>query len=144
MVDTGVPLGLADLAAEPTTVGWFAFPAGSTLVLTTDGLTETRAHDGTFYPVDERLMKHLDLSPTELPLALHEDARAYAGYDRRARRRRRADRPPVTASLNTADSRAAGASMARAQPAHMLLMVNGERVEPCLASPVPVQARFAC
>jgi serine phosphatase RsbU (regulator of sigma subunit) len=82
-VDTGVPLGLADLAAEPTTVGWFAFPAGSTLVLTTDGLTETRAHDGTFYPVDERLMKHLDLSPTELPLALHEDARAYAGHDRR-------------------------------------------------------------
>ncbi|WP_328477287.1 serine/threonine-protein phosphatase [Streptomyces sp. NBC_00377] len=82
-VDSGVPLGLGELAIEPTTVDWFAFPAGATLLLSTDGLTETRAHDGTFYPVDERLMKHLDLSPTELPLALHEDARAFAGHDRR-------------------------------------------------------------
>ncbi|MGW2913365.1 PP2C family protein-serine/threonine phosphatase [Streptomyces asoensis] len=81
-VDPGVPLGLAELAVEPTTVGWFAFPAGATLVLTTDGLTETRARDGAFYPVDERLAKHLGLSPTELPGALHEDARAFAGYDR--------------------------------------------------------------
>ncbi|MER6961210.1 MULTISPECIES: PP2C family protein-serine/threonine phosphatase [unclassified Streptomyces] len=82
-LDSGVPLGLAELAAEPTTVDWFDFPAGSTLVLTTDGLTETRAADGTFYPVDERLMKQLDVSPTELPRALHEDARAFAGDGRR-------------------------------------------------------------
>lgn len=82
-LDTGVPLGLAELAVEPTTVDWFTFPAGSTLVLTTDGLTETRADDGTFYPVDERLAKYLDLSPTELPGALHEDARAFAGEGRR-------------------------------------------------------------
>ncbi|MFF3941424.1 PP2C family protein-serine/threonine phosphatase [Streptomyces phaeofaciens] len=82
-LDSGVPLGLAELAVEPTTVDWFAFPAGSTLVLTTDGLTETRADDGTFYPVDERLMKHLDLSPADLPRALHEDARAFAGDGRR-------------------------------------------------------------
>lgn len=78
-LDSGVPLGLAELAAEPTTVGWFAFPAGATLMLTTDGLTETRAADGTFYPVDERLAKHLDDSPTALPRALYEDARAFAG-----------------------------------------------------------------
>ncbi|MFI5793002.1 PP2C family protein-serine/threonine phosphatase [Streptomyces sp. NPDC051677] len=82
-LDSGVPLGLAELAAEPATVDWFAFPAGSTLLLTTDGLTETRAADGTFYPVDERLMKHLDLSPTELPRALHDDARGFAGGGRR-------------------------------------------------------------
>ncbi len=83
LLGSGVPLGLAELAAEPATVDWFAFPTGSTLLLTTDGLTETRATDGTFYPVDERLTKHLDLSPTELPQALHEDARAFAGDDRR-------------------------------------------------------------
>lgn len=83
LLNSGVPLGLAELAAEPATVDWFAFPTGSTLLLTTDGLTETRATDGTFYPVDERLTKHLDLSPTELPQALHEDARAFAGDDRR-------------------------------------------------------------
>ncbi|WP_200308152.1 PP2C family protein-serine/threonine phosphatase [Streptomyces adelaidensis] len=78
-LDSGVPLGLAELALEPTTVGWFAFPDGATLLLSTDGLTETRAADGTFYPVDERLAKHLDLSPTELPQALYDDARAFAG-----------------------------------------------------------------
>jgi len=76
-LDSGVPLGLAELAAEPTTVDWIAFPAGSTLLLSTDGLTETRAADGTFYPVDERLTKHLGLSPTELPQALYADARAF-------------------------------------------------------------------
>ncbi|MFJ9908149.1 PP2C family protein-serine/threonine phosphatase [Streptomyces sp. NPDC101152] len=81
-LDTGVPLGLAELAAEPTTVGWFDFPQGATLLLSTDGLTETRAADGAFYPVDERLAKHLDLSsPTGLPEALYEDARAFAGDD---------------------------------------------------------------
>jgi serine phosphatase RsbU (regulator of sigma subunit) len=81
LLDTSVPLGLAELAAEPATVDWFAFPAGSTLLLSTDGLTETRAANGTFYPVDERLKSHLDLSPTELAQALYEDARAFAGDD---------------------------------------------------------------
>ncbi|MEU1274216.1 PP2C family protein-serine/threonine phosphatase [Streptomyces sp. NPDC005799] len=78
-VETGVPLGLAELADEPTTVSWFDFPAGATLLLSTDGLTETRAADGTFYPVEERLAKQLDLSPTALPQTLYEDARAFAG-----------------------------------------------------------------
>ncbi|MFB7575314.1 PP2C family protein-serine/threonine phosphatase [Streptomyces sp. NPDC056165] len=76
---SGVPLGLAELAAEPATVDWFAFPPGATLLLTTDGLTETRAADGTFYPLAERLTKHVTLSPTDLPRALYDDARAFAG-----------------------------------------------------------------
>ncbi|MFF1545532.1 PP2C family protein-serine/threonine phosphatase [Streptomyces sp. NPDC058291] len=83
LLDTGVPLGLAELAVEPTTVDWFAFPDGSTLVLTTDGLTESRADDGAFYPLDERLATFLDLSPTELPEALHRDSRAFASDARR-------------------------------------------------------------
>lgn len=76
---SGVPLGLAELAVEPTTVDWFAFPPGSTLLLTTDGLTETRDADGSFYPVTERLNGRVTLSPTELPRALYDDARAFAG-----------------------------------------------------------------
>ncbi|WP_020116998.1 PP2C family protein-serine/threonine phosphatase [Streptomyces canus] len=79
-LDPGVPLGLAELAHEPTTVGWFDFAEGATLLLSTDGLTETRSDDGTFYPVDERLSKYVGLSPTELPQALHEDARTFAGH----------------------------------------------------------------
>ncbi|BBC30118.1 Serine/threonine protein phosphatase [Streptomyces graminofaciens] len=79
-LDSGVPLGLAELAVEPTIVGWFPFPDGATVLLSTDGLTETRAVDGTFYPLDERVAEHLDLSPTELPEALYEDSRAFAGH----------------------------------------------------------------
>ncbi|MFB6710302.1 PP2C family protein-serine/threonine phosphatase [Streptomyces sp. NPDC056333] len=77
-LDSGVPLGLAELAAEPATVGWFTFPPGATLLLTTDGLTETRAADGAFYPVTERLAERVSLSPTELPHALYDDAGAFA------------------------------------------------------------------
>ncbi|MET7738113.1 PP2C family protein-serine/threonine phosphatase [Streptomyces sp. NPDC005402] len=78
-LDPGVPLGLAELAHEPTIVGWFDFPEGATLLLSTDGLTETRSADGAFYPVEERLTTYVGLSPTELPQALHDDARAFAG-----------------------------------------------------------------
>lgn len=80
-LNAGVPLGLAGLAAEPKTVDRFAFPAESTLLLTTDGLTEARAQDGTFYPLDERLKTHLGLTTTDLPQALYADARAFAGSD---------------------------------------------------------------
>ncbi|MER5753295.1 hypothetical protein [Streptomyces sp. NPDC002088] len=52
----------------------FAFPAGSTLLLSTGGLTETRAADDTFLPGDERLKGRLDLSPADLSQALYEDA----------------------------------------------------------------------
>ncbi|MFF3734426.1 PP2C family protein-serine/threonine phosphatase [Streptomyces sp. NPDC002476] len=76
---SGVPLGLAELAVEPATVDWFAFPPGATLLLTTDGLTETRAADGTFYPLADRLTKRATLSPTDLPRALYDDARTFAG-----------------------------------------------------------------
>ncbi|MFJ2372946.1 PP2C family protein-serine/threonine phosphatase [Streptomyces sp. NPDC087769] len=78
-LESGVPLGLAELAAEPATVGWFGFPRGATLLLTTDGLTETRAPDGTFYPVAERLTERVSLPATDLPAALYDDARAFAG-----------------------------------------------------------------
>ncbi|MFD3931930.1 PP2C family protein-serine/threonine phosphatase [Streptomyces sp. NPDC058614] len=77
-LDVGVPLGLAALAGEPVTVSWFSFPAGATLVLSTDGLSETRAADGKFYPVDERLAAHADASPSALPQALYDDARVFA------------------------------------------------------------------
>ncbi|MEU2265498.1 PP2C family protein-serine/threonine phosphatase [Streptomyces olindensis] len=80
-LDSGVPLGLAELADAPTTVNWCPFPEGSTLLLTTDGLDETRSADGTFYPVEERLTGHLGLSPAELPRALYEDARAFGDDD---------------------------------------------------------------
>ncbi|MBV2353829.1 serine/threonine-protein phosphatase [Streptomyces sp. J2-1] len=80
---SGVPLGLAALADAPPVVDWFAFPPGATVLLTTDGLTETRADDGGFYPLPERLAKRLDVPPAELARSLHEDAREFAGGSRR-------------------------------------------------------------
>lgn len=80
-LESGVPLGLADLAVEPVTVGWFAFPDGATLLLSTDGLTEARAGDGSFYPVEERVSERLDRTATALPRALYDDARVFAGHD---------------------------------------------------------------
>ncbi|GAB2785435.1 hypothetical protein GCM10027091_18150 [Streptomyces daliensis] len=77
-VDAGVPLGLSDLAEQPVTVGWFSFPPGATLLLSTDGLTEARAPDGTFYPLGRRLAALAATAPSELPKALHDDARAFA------------------------------------------------------------------
>ncbi|MFE7447174.1 PP2C family protein-serine/threonine phosphatase [Streptomyces chartreusis] len=77
--DSGVPLGLADLASAPATVGWFPFPPGATLLLSTDGLTETRAGDGRFYPVEEGLAKLRHLAPSDLPQALLKDSLAFAG-----------------------------------------------------------------
>ncbi|MFJ8705256.1 PP2C family protein-serine/threonine phosphatase [Streptomyces anulatus] len=82
-ITSGVPLGLAELATEPVTVDWFAFPPGATLLLTTDGLTETRAADGAFYPVAESLAQRVSLAPTDLPRALYDDARAFAGKEDR-------------------------------------------------------------
>ncbi|MEU0445356.1 PP2C family protein-serine/threonine phosphatase [Streptomyces tendae] len=78
-LDSGVPLGLAALAAEPATPGRFAFPGGTALLLTTDGLTESRAADGAFYPLGERLADLGDLPRSDLARALNEDAHAYAG-----------------------------------------------------------------
>ncbi|MFD7415734.1 SpoIIE family protein phosphatase, partial [Kitasatospora purpeofusca] len=55
----------------------------ATLLLTTDGLTETRAADGAFFPVGESLAQRVSLAPTDLPRALYDDARTFAGKEER-------------------------------------------------------------
>ncbi|MGW2277837.1 PP2C family protein-serine/threonine phosphatase [Streptomyces sp. NPDC001770] len=79
VLDTGLPLGLAALSDEPVAVGHFPFPDNATLFLTTDGVTETRASDGSFYPLERRLADPA-VSPAEnAPRVLYEDTRAFAG-----------------------------------------------------------------
>ncbi|MGY1438989.1 PP2C family protein-serine/threonine phosphatase [Streptomyces reniochalinae] len=53
--DTGVPLGLASLVREGRVADGFSFPPDSTLLLYTDGLSEARDGNGSFYPLAERL-----------------------------------------------------------------------------------------
>ncbi|MFH8616900.1 PP2C family protein-serine/threonine phosphatase [Streptomyces sp. NPDC017979] len=76
---SGLPLGLTSLTDEPVTVDAFPFPPGAVLLLSTDGLMETRAADGTFYPVERELSRRARLLPDLLPAALCADARAFAG-----------------------------------------------------------------
>ncbi|MFI1886245.1 PP2C family protein-serine/threonine phosphatase [Streptomyces jumonjinensis] len=78
-LDSGVPLGLAALTEESVTVDAFPFPADATLLLSTDGLMETRAADGAFYPVEQDLARRAHLDPADLPRALYDDACAFAG-----------------------------------------------------------------
>ena len=73
------PLGLADLAEDPRTVSWFPFPAGATLLLCTDGLTEARAPGGEFYPLETRLAQSGDITAGSLTHALADDVRAFTG-----------------------------------------------------------------
>jgi hypothetical protein len=76
--DVGVPLGLADLVAAPRRESRFAFPRNATLVLYTDGLTEARDGDGTFYPFEQRLRLFGGLSAGGLARALSQDVAEYA------------------------------------------------------------------
>lgn len=71
------PLGLADLVDEPRTVSWFPFPAGATLLLCTDGLTEARSPAGTFYPLETRLADRVDITAGRLTDALVDDVHAF-------------------------------------------------------------------
>lgn len=74
----GLPLGLADLVDEPRTVDWFPMELLETLLLFTDGLTESRALDGTFFPIAKRLAELQDVEPAQLPRLLWDQSRAYA------------------------------------------------------------------
>lgn len=72
-----VPLGLGALVDEPRMVSWFAFPAGSTLLLCTDGLTEARAPGGGFYPLEARLGGRTDITASRLTRSLVADMRDF-------------------------------------------------------------------
>ncbi|MFC9330420.1 PP2C family protein-serine/threonine phosphatase [Kitasatospora sp. NPDC057015] len=81
--DTAVPLGLAALADDPRTVGWFDLPERTTLLLYTDGVTEARDPDGRFYPLDARLPALAPLPPAELLAALRADIDRFTAGARR-------------------------------------------------------------
>ncbi|WP_327425485.1 serine/threonine-protein phosphatase (plasmid) [Streptomyces sp. NBC_01527] len=81
--ETGVPLGLAELSAEPRIVDWFAFPSEATLLLCSDGVTEARDIAGGFYPLEERLRAWADVSPWDMVRDLADDLRRYTGGDQR-------------------------------------------------------------
>ncbi|GGP89533.1 PP2C family protein-serine/threonine phosphatase [Streptomyces melanogenes] len=78
--EPGLPLGLGGLIDEP---GWqavdTALPPGASLVLVTDGVTETRGQSGDFYPLAQRLRRWSGLAPAALARTVARDLVSYAG-----------------------------------------------------------------
>ncbi|MGW9130274.1 PP2C family protein-serine/threonine phosphatase [Streptomyces sp. NPDC055681] len=80
---TSVPLGMAELSSEPRVAEQLDFPSGATLLVFTDGVTEARNADGTFYPLDTRLGRWAGNGAREVLDALHADLDAFTGGVRR-------------------------------------------------------------
>lgn len=74
------PLNLGVLVGEPYHVDTYAFRPGDQLLLYTDGVTETRAPDGSFYPLVERVRAWGPLPPRELLERLHHDLLAHSEH----------------------------------------------------------------
>lgn len=74
-----LPLGLGDVGAWPDHVQEWEFPQGTTLLLFTDGVTEARDADGTFYDAGRRLSGRQFRSPDALLDALTEDVACHTG-----------------------------------------------------------------
>ncbi|MER7461607.1 PP2C family protein-serine/threonine phosphatase [Streptomyces sp. NPDC097981] len=78
--EPALPLGMGELAeAWPVRAQEWAFPAGATLLLYTDGLTEARDAAGVFYDPAARLSGRVFGGPGELLGALGSDVRRHTG-----------------------------------------------------------------
>ncbi|MET9957813.1 PP2C family protein-serine/threonine phosphatase [Streptomyces sp. NPDC006326] len=77
--EPALPLGLGELAAGPDRAEEWPFPAGSTLLLYTDGLTEARDRAGAFYDPPARLRGRVFTGPAELLGALSGDVHRHTG-----------------------------------------------------------------
>lgn len=77
--EPALPLGMGDLGGWPDRAQEWAFPAGATLLLYTDGLTEARDGAGVFYDPAARLRGRVFPGPDELLGALGSDVRRHTG-----------------------------------------------------------------
>ncbi|WP_063764083.1 PP2C family protein-serine/threonine phosphatase [Streptomyces varsoviensis] len=74
-----LPLGMGDLGVWPDRVDVWDFPAGATLLLFTDGVTEARDERGEFYDPQVRLNGRLFDGPDLLLEALSVDVARHTG-----------------------------------------------------------------
>uniref|UniRef100_UPI0035234C75 PP2C family protein-serine/threonine phosphatase n=1 Tax=Streptomyces sanglieri TaxID=193460 RepID=UPI0035234C75 len=73
-----LPLGM-DLGTWPECTDEWDLPAGTTLLLYTDGLSEARNDEGVFYDPAARLRGRIFPGPEELLSALTDDVRLHTG-----------------------------------------------------------------
>ncbi|WP_329456631.1 PP2C family protein-serine/threonine phosphatase [Streptomyces sp. NBC_01497] len=74
-----LPLGMSELGAWPDRADTRPYPAGSTLLFYTDGLSEARDKDGVFYEPAKRLSGRIFPGPEELLDAVVGDVRVHTG-----------------------------------------------------------------
>lgn len=77
--EPALPLGLSAPSESDYDAETFGFGPGDILLLYTDGVIEARSHDGTFYPLIDRVASWHETVPTSLVRRLHEDLRDHAG-----------------------------------------------------------------
>ncbi|MCX4692009.1 PP2C family protein-serine/threonine phosphatase [Streptomyces sp. NBC_01408] len=77
--EPALPLGMGELGAWPDRAEEWRFPAGATLLLYTDGLTEARDRAGAFYDPADRLRGRVFPGPDALLNALSSDVRRHTG-----------------------------------------------------------------
>jgi serine phosphatase RsbU (regulator of sigma subunit) len=73
------PLGLRALSGQPPSLQVLAFSEGDQLLLYTDGVTEARDHDREFYPLAERVARHVSDEPSRTLAAIHADLLTHVG-----------------------------------------------------------------
>ncbi|QZY19870.1 PP2C family protein-serine/threonine phosphatase [Streptomyces decoyicus] len=73
------PLGLRALSGETPSLQEIALSDGDQLLFYTDGVTEARDHKREFYPLVERLSRHISEEPSHTLAALHEDLLTHVG-----------------------------------------------------------------
>ncbi|MGW5276053.1 PP2C family protein-serine/threonine phosphatase [Streptomyces sp. NPDC004044] len=73
-----LPLGLGGLSDDSYVQATFPFAYGDRLLLYTDGVSETRDGQGTFYPLAERAAAWTDQAPGPLVQKITADLKAYA------------------------------------------------------------------
>ncbi|MDN3296466.1 PP2C family protein-serine/threonine phosphatase [Streptomyces ficellus] len=77
--EPALPLGMSDLGTWPDRAYQVPYPAGATLLLYTDGLSEARDANGVFYDPVERLAGRIFPGPDALLDALVDDVRRHTG-----------------------------------------------------------------
>ncbi|WP_223206034.1 PP2C family protein-serine/threonine phosphatase [Streptomyces xanthii] len=77
--EAALPLGLSALGSWPDRATEEAFPAGATLLLYTDGLSEARDAHGVFYDPADRLSGRRFSGPEELLAEVAEEVREHTG-----------------------------------------------------------------
>ncbi|MEU6553304.1 PP2C family protein-serine/threonine phosphatase [Streptomyces sp. NPDC046915] len=73
------PLNLGTLLGDQYTVDYVTFGAGDQMLLYTDGVTETRDREGTFFPLPDWMRQLGPAPPRELLDRLHRDLLRYSG-----------------------------------------------------------------